>query len=150
MAIGKNFFFLSSSDINPPIILDNVQSFVESNISSTEIIIKNPKKIYIKTIFLVLSNGTKGKAIIMEDITQFMRVGYLELKYSNLLDILSEIFDHGILIIMNEKIIFANRSIESLVESTCQNNPLSDFFERIVPEDQERMAELFLVFQNSV
>jgi PAS domain S-box-containing protein len=144
--LGKNFYYISVSPHPSQTILDSIQTGIKAGISETEIIVENgTQKIYLMRIrSIVFTEGTKGIAISIEDITDRKNVRLLEQKYNYLLDIISDTASLGILISRNDRVIFANKSMENLFGLTCQETPLFYLMENIVPEDRERINKIFL------
>ena len=103
------------------------------------------QKIYLARIMsIVFNEGTKGIAIAIEDITDRKNARLLEQKYNHLLDIISDTTNLGILILKNESVIFANKTIERLFGFPCQGIPLFYLLENIVPEDRDRISKIFM------
>ena len=144
--LGKNFYYISVSPHPSQTILDSIQTSIKAGIPETEIIVENgTQKIYLMRIrSIVFTEGTKGIAISIEDITDRKNARLLEQKYNYLLDIISDTASLGILISRNDRVIFANKPMDNLFGLTCQGTPLFYLMENIVPEDRDRIRKIFL------
>ena len=144
--LGKNFFYISVSPHPSQTILDSIQTSVKTGIPETEIIVENgTQKIFLMRIqSVVFTEGTKGIAVSIEDITDRKIARLLEQKYNYLLDIISDTPSLGILISRNDRVIFANKQMDNLFGLTCQGTPLFYLMETIVPEDRDRIRKIFL------
>ena len=137
--LGKNFYYISVSPHPSQTILDSIQTSIKAGIPETEIIVENgTQKIYLMKIrSIVFTEGTKGIAISIEDITDRKKARLLEQKYNHLLEIISDTASLGIMISRNDRVIFANKPIDNLFGLTCQGTPLFYLMENIIPEDRE-------------
>jgi len=146
--IGKNFFFISVSKSQS--ILDLIRSSLVSDVSENEITTEEgmQQTFLIKYLPIVFKDGTNGIAISMKNITDRKKVMILEKKYNTLLEFLSDSTSQGILIVKNNRIVYANKAIENIFGLSCRDMPLFYLAERIVPEDRDNFMKFFLEHQN--
>jgi PAS domain S-box-containing protein len=140
--IGKNIMYLSPPDVDVHELLETLTTRFEEKEDTVTFRVKDQgERIFKqKSLPTVFEDGRKGFTLILEDITEHILAEREIRESEERFRMMAENIHDGLIIVENEKIVFANRRIAEITgysfEELWQMQPLSI----ISPDDQEEAA----------
>jgi PAS domain S-box-containing protein len=140
--IGKNIMYLSPPDVDVHELLETLTTRFEEKEDTVTFRVKDQgERIFKqKSLPTVFEDGRKGFTLILEDITEHILAEREIRESEERFRMMAENIHDGLIIVENEKIVFANRRIAEITgysfEELWQMQPLSI----ISPDDKEEAA----------
>ena len=142
--VGKNLSFINPPDPGVCELIEKIStgSDEQKRLVAFNIKGKGRKFFQLKFIPTVFEDGHKGRAVIVEDITEHIIVGRKIQKGEEWFRTMAETISDGLVVAENEQVVFANKRIS---EITGYSNNLIGmrFIDLMTPEDYERYVKIF-------
>jgi PAS domain S-box-containing protein len=145
--IGKNLPFLNPPDTGVCELLEKLShGSPEQKRLVTLVTPENGMKFFRLTFIpTVFEDGHKGRAIILEDITEHTLARQKIRKGEEWFRRMAETISDGLIVAENERVVFANRRISEITGYPCNDLIGMRFTDLMMPEDYERCGRTFRI-----